>query len=434
MGVRTALARAASRHVHVLTVEAPGHWSTRAAVERNILARGWRLALSPADADVMAVCGSLGPGMAPVVAHLWDQLPGPRARADIHSVDAVAPALDDAVAQLLDTARQRADSRDRTRSAGQVAAAPEHHAAGHGVHGGAEHGGDGGMQHDAHGGMRHGDDGGQGGHGGMQHDGHGRMRHGGHSEMGHGGHGGMDHGGGEHGGMDHGHMDMASGGVPLAQGGEDRDGLELDVLHVRLGPVLPYWPAGLVLRCTLQGDVIVDVEADLVDAGDNPARIDVTGERSRRFAARRCDNARSVLALAGWENAASCARRVRDALLADSGDLAGPAADLDRLRRDVRRSRVLRWSLRRLGLLTAQDLARWRLPEHLRGDAWDRLLTMLDRAAAGIAGEQMPEPPSTPPVRAVAGLLWGWDLATARLIVASLDLDPLTADHAASHV
>ena len=43
---------------------------------------------------------------------------------------------------------------------------------------------------------------------------------------------------------DHGDMQMAPSGIPLAEGGQDRDGLEMDVLHVRLGPVLRHWPAG----------------------------------------------------------------------------------------------------------------------------------------------------------------------------------------------
>ena len=50
---------------------------------------------------------------------------------------------------------------------------------------------------------------------------------------------------------------MSPGGVPLAEGAEDRDGLEMDVLHVRLGPILPRWPGGFVLCCELHGDVIV---------------------------------------------------------------------------------------------------------------------------------------------------------------------------------
>ena len=66
-------------------------------------------------------------------------------------------------------------------------------------------------------------------------------------------------------------MDMSPSGIPLAEGGDDRDGLEMDVLHLPLGPVLPHWPAGVVLRCTLQGDVVVAAEASEVDESDGVA-------------------------------------------------------------------------------------------------------------------------------------------------------------------
>ena len=83
--------------------------------------------------------------------------------------------------------------------------------------------------------------------------------------------GGSGHG--EHGRWrHHGHAmgDMAwatwrcRAGLPMADRGEDRDGLKLDQLHVPLGPVLPDWPAGLVVRVTLQGDVVQHAEADAV--------------------------------------------------------------------------------------------------------------------------------------------------------------------------
>ncbi len=59
-------------------------------------------------------------------------------------------------------------------------------------------------------------------------------------------------------------MEMAPAGISLAGGAEDRDGLEMDVLHLPLGPVLPHWPAGLVVRCVLHGDVVAEVEVDHV--------------------------------------------------------------------------------------------------------------------------------------------------------------------------
>jgi len=63
-------------------------------------------------------------------------------------------------------------------------------------------------------------------------------------------------------------MDMSGpGGIALASGFDDeRDGLEMDVLHVPLGPVLSSWPAGLVVTCTLTGDVVSSVEVDVIPA------------------------------------------------------------------------------------------------------------------------------------------------------------------------
>ena len=61
-------------------------------------------------------------------------------------------------------------------------------------------------------------------------------------------------------------------GIPLAEGAEDRDGLEMDVLHLPLGPVLRHWPAGVVLRLTLHGDVVADAEVTRLDARELSGR------------------------------------------------------------------------------------------------------------------------------------------------------------------
>jgi hypothetical protein len=71
-----------------------------------------------------------------------------------------------------------------------------------------------------------------------------------HGDMGHGDHGDMAD-------MHMAGMRMGTGpvrGLPMAREGDDRVGLRLGRLHVPLGPVLPDWPAGLVMRLTLQGD------------------------------------------------------------------------------------------------------------------------------------------------------------------------------------
>lgn len=369
------LARAAARRAHVLVVEAPGCWPLRAHLEREIARRGWRQAESPADADVLAVCGTPGPQLSEIIGHVWDLMPGPRERIQVTGSAGLDAVLGRAQEQLVDTERHRQDARTRPEGPGVVA-------------------------EDAGAGMDHG-------------------------PM---GHGGMDHGDMGHDGMDHGDMDMAPGGIPLAGGGADRDGLEMDVLSVRLGPVLRHWPAGLVLRCTLQGDVVSAAEAMVVDAGqwDAGPVAERRPEPAQVDAARRCDDIAALLALAGWEDAAGRARGVRDTLLAgaDAGADAGAAARaLLELRRTVRRSRLLRWSLRDLRWVSSEELDRLGLGEELGGDTWDRLLFMLDEARRQVAGEHATGCAASRPVvtsEALGTLVTGLDLATARLVVASL--------------
>ncbi|WP_018800259.1 hypothetical protein [Salinispora arenicola] len=378
MGVSDVLARLAVRQAHVLVVEAAGHWLTRVAVERLTSARGWHLAVSPADADILAVCGSTGPELTRALASLWDQFPGPRARIDVASPDRAAAALEHAEAALRSTVRQEADSSAR-----------------------AGHGTDDGDRPPA------------------RHDDHPAAPHG-------------DHPAAQHAGTDTGAAQSPpGGGIALAHGGEDRDGLEMDVLHVRLGPVLPAWPTGLVLRCHLHGDVIGEAQAYVVDAAQRGHaagghRTSKAGPDAGEFAAQRCDNVARVLALAGWSDAAGRARIVRDLLLADKRSAA--VTELVRLRRQLRRSRLLRLSLRRVGPLGPGELTRLRLAPELAGDVWDRLDGMLDRADRAVSGGTgaVTALPVTSP-EAVASVVSGWDVATARLIVASLDIDVLGA-------
>src|SRR3546814_14127208 len=48
-------------------------------------------------------------------------------------------------------------------------------------------------------------------------------------------------------------------GRPLPGWAEDRDGLKLDQLQLRLGPAYPGLPPGLVLDLHMQGDILQDV-------------------------------------------------------------------------------------------------------------------------------------------------------------------------------
>ncbi len=345
MGLSDWLAARAVHASQVLVVECPGAWASRVAAERAVAQRGWRLAHSPATADVLVVVGQPAEELAEVVDRLWDAMPGPRTRVDLGAGGDIRGALEGAATHLSDPRAQAEDAASRTEP--DPSAQDEH----------AEHEG-------------------------------------------------MDHGD-----MD---MDMAPDGIPLAEGSEDdRDGLEMDALPVRLGPVLPHWPAGLVLDVMLHGDLVVSATAHLLGAGDaEDSRADGAPE------ARASDDVAAVLALAGWSDGAERARTARDAFLDGRDDSAGVA--LDDLRRRVAASRLLRWSLRGVGVLPADRAYELGLPDHLVGDCLDRLHGLLDRAEAGTA--------ASVPASAVGPLIVGCDLGVARLVVASLGAPVATAE------
>ncbi len=338
MGLSDWFARLAVGRAHVLVVAGPGSFRLRVLLEQAVQVRGWVLALTPADADVLAVCGARGivhdEPLAGAVPALWDAMVAPRVRVDVVEEGAVEQALDRAAAALLDTGAQRDEARRRRDDEPQV------------------------------GDMDHGD---------MDH-------------------GDMDHGDMDHGDMDHGDMEMAPHGIALAGGSEDdRDGLEMDVLHVPLGPVLPCWPPGLVLRTTLYGDVIGDVEVELPASGPPPAAGPPSpGRAPALVSAMRCDAVADVLTLAGWPAGAVVARRARDAFLAE--DLETGSARAAALRVRVRRHRPLGWMLAGLGTVEASDLPSSDDPSTalLLGDVRARLLALLD-AVQESSDDETPE-------------------------------------------
>ncbi|MEP6631423.1 MAG: hypothetical protein ABJA89_13200 [Lapillicoccus sp.] len=375
MGLSHRMATLAVDATHVLVVEAPGAWRTRVAIEREIGRRGWRLASSAADADAIVVAGTPGPALSQRVEAVWQQLPGPRSRtvlADHTAPVAVPAALDAVAAELLDAEAQSHDACDRPSFDPKS--------------------------------LDEGDAGGDESH--ME---------------------GDDD-------MDMGDMDMvmAPSGIPLAEGGDDRDGLGMDVLHLPLGPVLPYWPAGVVLHATLQGDLLVAAAANVLDADvpDSEHHTSVRLHAAER-AALRCDQLADLLALAGWADGQSSAVRVRDTLIDDPDGPDGSRL-LDGLERRVRRARLLRWSLRGIGDLRRIDDPRT-TSSAPGGDVYDRLLKLLDDARSDLAGTDRTALP-LPELLAVAErLVVGLDLATARLVVASLAIDtssqPVHAGH-----
>ncbi|WP_311198195.1 hypothetical protein [Ornithinimicrobium sp. INDO-MA30-4] len=113
MGLSDVLARVAARRAHVLIVETPGSWLVRARLERDLIERGWCLGLTPADADVLAVCGMPGPDLSRVVSRLWEEMPGPRVRTDLDETTDIVQALDAVADQLVDTESHRKDAAHR---------------------------------------------------------------------------------------------------------------------------------------------------------------------------------------------------------------------------------------------------------------------------------------------------------------------------------
>lgn len=260
--------------------------------------------------------------------------------------------------------------------------------------------------------------------------------------------GGMDPGM-EH-GMDPG-MDMP-GGLRMADRAADRDGLRLDVLHVPLGPVLPAWPAGLLVDVEMQGDLIQSARERLLASGTpSPPYWSAPAADARRSGGRRAaahlDSLGRLLTVAGWDDAASQAQTVRDELLS-RGDGGATSDAVARLRRRLSSSRALRLATDGLGVLSAADAARWDVTGPAAravprgGDATARWQTWLDEAALALAdpGSIAAEGPrgvgpgcSAALLRAATALMAGLDLAAARIVMASLDPDPDELAQVAQH-
>jgi len=471
--LKRTLVRAAMSRPGVLLAVCPGATRERLAVEAELVRRGWPCAAVPADADLLVVAGEPGDEGNGWVATVWDGIPAPKARIRITNAEQASDALDRGLLELagggLPVAHGESNVQQGHRSHEEVGEHSAHES--HDGHDGHRSS----REHTAH--REHGDGTPHPGHhdspeqethdhGGehsppvsedMEQHGHHdhashehRTEHGGHEA--HDGHDSHDmHGG--HSGHDMGVVD----GLPMADRADDRDGLRLDRLHVPLGPALADWPAGLVLRVSLQGDVVQEATVDRsapppsaqppfwnepflrAAAGEQVSR----GEAARRLCAAHLDSLGRFFAVAGWSDMAARARHLRDRTLAGA-----PAAELSAavrpLVRRAERSRTLRRLTAGLGPLLAED-ARHRGvtgPALVAdGDAHNRMLVWLDAvgrsaAAADDSGaldaSQAVGPRgrvfgSAPPSRALLdvlpGLLEGAEFACARIIVASLDPD-----------
>jgi hypothetical protein len=396
------LARLAARRVHALLALAPGGTAARLSVEVHLAETGMVVAASPADADVLIVAGEPDDDLARAIDRVWAQLPGPRVRLQVETPGEAGGAIGRAVARLCGP-EQRTDAAGRRDEWRDVDSVPT---------------GTNGMDMD----MPDVDDV-NARHGGDHHAG---------PEDGDGGH--ADHGG---------HGIRMPGGLMMADRAPDRDGLQLDVLQVPLGPVLADWPAGLVVTLAVQGDVVQKADVRLLgsavrqqmpfwDAGDD--------DRGRRFAAAHLDSLGRLLGVVGWQAQAWRARRLRDGAL---GDVSAQRlrAGLAVLDRRMRRSWTLRWATDGLGVLTS-ELAR---ELGVTGPAaravdgggdvtarWRCWLAQTDRYLAGdrLADGEGPRgrldgdrPASAALLDAAQRLMLGLDIAAARIVVASFDPD-----------
>lgn len=279
-------------------------------------------------------------------------------------------------------------------------------------------------------------------------------------------------------------------GRPMAERADDRDGLSLDQLPVRIGPLLPWLPPGLAFDVKLQGDLVQEavIEGGLLD-GSDPTPVPASMLPFLRALRERVPVAELEVA-----RARSLLRTLADGLLLHGlsalsartlrlvSELGPSDADaVRRLARSVRRTRLLGWATAGVGMISAQDVeglglgpvARAAgLPQDERvddpayralgfepvvgegGDASARWRQRLDEAAQSLelaarAGDRLREPtgsvegprgrldagsaPSARLLPFLPGLIEGLDFGDAAAAVASLGLD-LEEDAAARAV
>ena len=142
-------------------------------------------------------------------------------------------------------------------------------------------------------------------------------------------------------------------GRPMAMTGEDRDGLQLDALPASVGPFFPGWPVGLRLDLVLQGDLVQQAQVaanpfpDAAASATGPgAVVDVELARARHHLRWLAWALRTAGLPAFGARAAGLAR----GLGLDDG------ARVRRLVRAVRRSGVLHWGLRGLGVIPLETV------------------------------------------------------------------------------
>jgi len=392
--MRSSLARWAFGKPRVLLVDGPQTDSLRWTVEREIDRRGWLMAQSPAGADLLITLGYLGPELGAATDILWSQLPRPRHRTSITAAP-VPEQLDAALKALHSpTSRSEDEPADPEQLLNSLGSAESHDS--------PDHGHDLGSHDDQE--MNGGED--SSGPAAGDHADHNMDEHAGHDTGEHAGHD-----------MDHMHGDGMIAGLPMAQISPDRDGLELDRLAVRLGPWLPGWPTGLMVRGSLQGDVLTDVNVEWADSGHQGHT--VAAPLPGQAAA--LDHLARFLLVAGWSTAARQGRAARDGLLSPSQQTVVRARRAaETLARRVARSHLLSWSVRGIASLPPQET-------QTQPAGTEDVMARIRHWCTLATGRG--DPASLPTISLVrlSQALEGLELASARLAVASVGVEQVTA-------
>lgn len=204
-------------------------------------------------------------------------------------------------------------------------------------------------------------------------------------------------------------------GRPMAMTGDDRDGLALDQLHLRLGPFLDALPAGLAMEVTLQGEIIQACELHRSPADEATGEHESVSSRPReRWVHPATDLLRHLawaLHLHGLDGLGARAARLAIATADADVDRSHLSGDLALLRRRIGRTGLL-WGLRSVG------------PIEGRGDAAMRWQDRLETLAEAVETGDVPssDPVASVPVEVLGQAVVGLSLNDATTTIASVDL------------
>jgi hypothetical protein len=214
-------------------------------------------------------------------------------------------------------------------------------------------------------------------------------------------------------------------GRPMAMTGDDRDGLALDQLRLRLGPFLDALPAGLTMEVTLQGEVVQACELHRSPPDETTSEHGPVPSRPRQRQVHPATDLLRHLAWAlhlhGLDGLGARAARLAVASTGTDVDRSHLSRDLAALRRRIGRTGLL-WGLRSVG------------PIEGRGDAAMRWKNRLETIAEAVETGDAPaaDPLASLSVEALGRAIVGLSLTDAMTTIASVDLASVTRSVAAS--